>query len=188
MNYIELSLIAVGLAMDCFAVALSFSIYQKKTSQKTILLMALFFGLFQAGMPVLGWLLGGVFEEYIQVYDHWIAFSILSINGIKMIGGAIKKKEVDRYFDLSSIRILLALSIATSIDAFMVGLSFAFLEVNIFKAIFIIGNITFLLTLVGVKIGRTMSQYINSKWAEIFGGIVLLFLGLKILLDHLYYI
>jgi len=187
-NLIELSLIALGLAMDCFAVALSFSIYQKKIPQKTILLMALFFGLFQAGMPALGWLLGDVFEEFIQVYDHWIAFSILSIIGIKMIGEALKKREVDRYFDLSNLGVLLALSIATSIDAFMVGLSFAFLEVNILKAIFIIGNITFLLTLLGVKIGRTMNQYINSKWAEIFGGTVLIFLGVKTLLDSLYYI
>lgn len=188
MNYIEITLIALGLAMDCFAVALSYSIYQTKPAQKTIILMALFFGLFQAGMPLLGWLLGSTFQEYIQFYDHWIAFSILSIIGIKMIGGALKKREVDRYFDLSSMGVLLALSIATSIDAFMIGLSFAFLEINLFTAIFIIGNTTFLLTLIGVKIGRSMSQYINSKWAEIAGGIILIFLGVKILMEHLYYI
>jgi putative Mn2+ efflux pump MntP len=185
-SFIELSLIAIGLAMDCFAVALSYSIYQTRIARKTILLMALSFAVFQAGMPVLGWFLGGIFEGFMQKFDHWIAFAILSIIGIKMIGGALKKTEVERYFDMSSLNVLLALSIATSVDAFMVGLSFAFLEVNIFKAIFIIGNVTFLFTLIGVKIGRSLSAYINSKWAEIAGGIILIFLGIKILTEHLY--
>ncbi len=186
MSYIELSLIAIGLAMDCFAVALSFSIYQTKINRKAVLLMALSFAVFQAGMPLLGWFLGTIFEEIMQQFDHWIAFAILSIIGIKMIGGALKKTEVERYFDISNLNVLLALSIATSIDAFMVGLSFAFLEVNIFKAIFSIGMVTFLFTLLGVRIGRSLSQYINSKWAEIGGGIILIFLGIKILTEHLY--
>ncbi len=187
MNLIELIFIAIGLAMDCFAVSLSCSISQPKIQKSIIIKVALVFAVFQAGMPVLGWLLGIAFQQYITQYDHWISFAILSIIGIKMIGEAIKKKPGDQCFDFTKNYVLYSLAIATSIDAFIVGLSFAFLDVNITTAVFVIGLITFILTLLGIRIGRKFGFFVSSKWAEIFGGLVLVFLGAKILIQHLYY-
>ncbi len=187
MSFLVLIFVAFGLAMDCFAVSLSCSMANPNINKTLILKVALVFAVFQATMPVLGWFLGLVFLPYMEQVDHWIAFSILLIIGLKMIGEAIKKKPDEQCFDFSKNLVLFSLAIATSIDAFIIGLSFAFLDVNILHAVFVIGLVTFILTLFGIRIGRKFGLYVSSKWAEIFGGLVLIILGTKILIQHLYY-
>lgn len=175
--------------MDAFAAALCKGLAMSKKNLKTALLIALFFGGFQALMPLLGWLLGFRFATYIEAYDHWIAFGILTILGGKMLFEAIKnrnegcpvysnKKEVYK-------RELFQLGIATSIDAFAVGLTFAFFEVAILPAIAIIGLVTFALSLLAVYLGNFFGEKLKTK-AEIFGGIVLIGIALKILIEHLF--
>lgn len=187
MSFFVLLFVAFGLAMDCFAVSLSCSIANPNINKTLIVKVALAFAVFQAGMPIIGWLLGSTFKQYMEQYDHWVSFAILSVIGIKMIGEALKKKPGDQCFDFSNNFVLFSLAVATSIDAFIVGVSFAFLEVNIWQAVFAIGIVTFVLTLFGIRIGKKFGLYVSSKWAEIFGGLVLIFLGLKILIQHLFY-
>lgn len=187
MSFLMLLFVAFGLAMDCFAVSLSCSIANPNIKKTLILKVAIAFAIFQASMPILGWLLGSAFKQYMEQYDHWVSFAILSIIGIKMIGEAIKKKPGDQCFDFSKNFVLFSLAVATSIDAFIVGVSFAFLDVNIWHAVLAIGLVTFILTLFGIRIGRKFGMYVSSKWAEIFGGLVLIFLGSKTLIQHLFY-
>jgi len=186
-NLIEIFIIAFGLAMDCFAVSLSSSICTPCLSRNDTIRIALFFGLFQGGMPLLGWLIGKTFYESVSSIDHWIAFSILAIIGIKMIAEAMKSDEEKQDFNIKLLKVLLLLSIATSIDAFVVGMGFAFLQVNILQAIISIGVITFLMTTFGIFLGKKFGTLIKSKWAEITGGIILIAIGSKILLQHIYF-
>lgn len=187
MNLFEIFIISFGLAMDCFAVSLSSSICLPCLKRRDFLKIALFFALFQAGMPVIGWLLGIAFYDSVASIDHWIAFSILGIIGAKMIVEASKPKKENESYNIKHLKILLMLSIATSIDAFVVGMSFAFLQVNIIIAIISIGIITFIMSLIGVYLGKRFGNLIASKWAEILGGTILIAIGLKILIQHLYF-
>lgn len=187
MSILVLLLIAVGLAMDCFAVSLSCSIAKPNINKTLIFKVAIVFAVFQSAMPVLGWFLGILFKPYMEKLDHWVSFSILLIIGLKMIGEALKKKPGDQCFDFTNNWILLSLAIATSIDAFIIGVSFAFLDVNILQAVLVIGVVTFILSLFGIQIGKKFGLYVSSKWAEILGGLILIFLGTKILIQHLYY-
>lgn len=184
----ELVLIAVGLSMDAFAVSLCKGLCMKKLQWSHALIIALFFGAFQAAMPLIGWLLGTQFERYITPVDHWIAFALLGYIGGKMLWDAFHEKEsADESCDIEpklDMKELLTLSVATSIDALAVGITFAFLQMDILPAVCLIGVITFALSLVGVVIGNRFGARFQKK-AEITGGVVLIAIGLKILLEHL---
>lgn len=185
MGIVELILISIGLAMDAFAVSICKGIKMPSKKFWHILVIALFFGGFQMLMPIIGWFLGSRFETYITNFDHWIAFLLLFIIGGKMIIESFKKdsdeSEVTEKFDLKEIFIL---AIATSIDALAVGITFAFLKVNILLAGSLIGIITCALSVVGVVIGSLVGGKFKNK-AELLGGIILVLIGLKILLEHL---
>lgn len=187
MDLITLLSISVALSMDAFSVSICKGLATKKFSVKTALLCGLWFGGFQALMPVIGFFLGVQFEHLIANIDHWIAFGLLLIIGVNMIREAFSEKdddECDESCGCTGFKTMLMLAIATSIDALAVGVTFAFLKVNIWKSVAIIGITTFLFSFVGVKIGNIFgSRY--SKAAEITGGVILIILGIKILLEHL---
>lgn len=185
MGTIELILLSVGLAMDAFAVAICKGLNMRKMNYKNALILALFFGGFQALMPAIGYLLGKQFEKYITSIDHWIAFILLSIIGIQMIVESFKKdddKEEDA--DKLNLKEYFMLAIATSIDALAVGISLAFLSVSLVKSISFIGIITFVISFAGVFIGNKFGARFKSK-AEFAGGAILILIALKILLGHL---
>lgn len=188
MGIVELFLIAVGLSMDAFAVSLCKGLGMKRINFKVAVVLALFFGGFQALMPVIGWALGSQFLWLISPIDHWIAFILLAIIGGKMLWEAFHDDEDDSD-DSSDANVIdlgeyLMLAIATSIDALAMGISFAALSVNIVAAASFIGVITFVLTLAGVAVGHFFgARY--EKPATIVGGVVLILIGLKVLLEHL---
>ncbi len=187
MGILELILIAVGLSMDAFAVSMCKGLCMKRLNRRNALVIAAFFGGFQAAMPLLGWLLGKQFENYITAVDHWIAFGLLSVIGGKMLYDALHGGEetdcpVDP--DRLDLRELLMLAVATSIDALAVGVTFAFLQVSIVPAVSLIGAITFALSFIGVAVGFKFGAKYEKK-AQIAGGAVLILIGLKILLEHL---
>lgn len=183
MKIYEIVLISIGLAMDAFAVSICKGLSMKKINWKSTLIIAIYFGLFQAIMPVFGYLLGSSFSVIVQKLDHWIAFILLTIIGSNMIKES-KDDEAEKRNDKVDFKTMIFLAIATSIDALAVGVTFAFFEVNIFLSIIIIGIITLVLSFLGVIIGnRFGDKYQNS--AEFAGGIILIFIGLKILLEHL---
>ena len=186
--FIELFLMGVGLSMDAFAVSICKGLGMRKVNKKQALVIGLFFGGFQALMPFIGWLLGSQFEKYITSIDHWIAFILLGIIGGKMIVESVKPdkeddevKEMDAPLDLKE---MFVLAVATSIDALAVGVSLAFLKVAILPAVLFIGCITFVCSAAGVKIGSIFGDKYQSK-AELCGGIILILIGIKILLDGL---
>ncbi|MDU5105414.1 MULTISPECIES: manganese efflux pump MntP family protein [unclassified Clostridium] len=192
MGFISIFMTGIGLSMDAFAVSLAKGICLKEDEFKNSFKVALFFGGFQALMPLLGWWFGRYFESYIKSFDHWIAFILLVIIGGKMLIEAIKElrsindseiaTECER--DEFSYKKLTILAIATSIDALAVGVSFAFLSVSIIPSITIIGITTFILSFFAVFLGKKLGEYMQS-YAEIIGGIILIFIGAKILFEHL---
>lgn len=186
MSFLELFLIAVGLSADAFSVSVCKGLNMRKLNLKHAYVIALFFGVFQAVMPLLGYLLGTGFSEYIERYDHWIAFVLLAFIGGKMVLEAIREKEgkAEEKTDTLSIGELTILAVATSIDALAVGITFAFLKVNILPSVLLIGVTTFALSLGGVLLGNRFGAKYKSK-AEIAGGVILILIGLKILLEHL---
>src|SRR5574344_1680593 len=179
----EIALIGIGLAMDAFAVSICKGLAMKKMNIKNAIIIALYFGIFQAVMPLLGYLLGLRFADAIKNVDHWIAFILLLAIGLNMIKEAIKPSD-EKMDDSIDMKTMLILAIATSIDALAVGITFAFLQVNIWISITIIGIITFVISLVGVKLGNIFEGKLKNK-AEILGGVILILIGLKILLEHL---
>jgi len=183
MTFLEIFLISLGLSMDCFAVSLSFGATQQ-LKWNEVLKIAFFFGLFQGLMPLIGWLIGQSIQSFISSFDHWIAFGILAFIGFRMIVESFKIKEKKRSIDIRKTSVLLSLSVATSIDALATGISFGFIRVNILPVIITITLITFLNSILGARLGEK-STFIPAKWAEIFGGIVLIAIGGKILLEHL---
>ncbi len=176
--------IAIGLAMDAFAVSVCKGLSMKKINFKKLLIIALFFGIFQAIMPVIGYFLGESFENLITSIDHWIALVLLSLIGINMIREAIGKSEEDNKNDDTSFKTMVILAIATSIDALAVGITFAFLEINIFVIASVIGIVTFVISSIGVIIGNKFGDKYEKR-AEIFGGVILILMGIKILCEHL---
>ena len=192
MGFTELFLIAVGLSMDAFAVAVCKGLNMRKINYKHTFVIALFFGGFQALMPVIGWALGKQFESYITRYDHFIAFGLLAFIGGKMIWDAVKpeKDGADEKGapggegEKLNIKELFVLAVATSIDALAVGVTFAFLNTNIVLSASLIGVTTFVLSALGVLIGNRFGAKYERK-AELAGGIILVLIGLKILLEHL---
>ena len=185
-DFFSVFLIAIGLSADCFAVALSTGIANKNHSWWQIIRVSLFFGLFQGSMPVLGWLAGKTIVEYIADYDHWVAFGLLVIVSCRMFWEAFRpEKEEVKAIDVTKGLILLTLSLATSIDALAVGLSFAFLEIDIATAGMTIGIVAFVITAIGFILGSKVSSLIGRR-AIIIGGIILLVIALRILLSHLF--
>lgn len=188
MGIIELALIGAGLSMDAFAVSVCKGLGMKRLNMRQAFVIALFFGVFQAVMPVIGWVLGTGFQSYISPVDHWIAFALLAFIGGKMLFDAFHDDERDD--DAASanapldLKELTMLAIATSIDALAVGITFAFLQVDIVSAVTLIGVITFALSFAGVAIGHFFGARFE-KPATIVGGVVLILIGLKILLEHL---
>ncbi len=184
MGMMELFLTAVALSMDAFSVAVCKGLSTGKLRPKHFLLVGGWFGGFQALMPAVGYLLGSAFEQYITAFDHWIAFILLSAIGINMLKEAFSQEE-ECADDSFSIKTMSILALATSIDALAVGITFALLpDVNIGAAVSFIGVTTFLLSAVGLKIGNIFGLKYKSK-AEMAGGIILILIGIKILLEHL---
>jgi putative Mn2+ efflux pump MntP len=189
----ELFLLAVGLSMDAFAVSISIGLRIKSITIKKSLVVGLYFGAFQGGMPVIGYLLAMQFASYMVAFSPWIAFVLLSFLGIKLIIGSLKKEaplsggmdtECQDFDHCLNPKKMLPLAVATSIDALAVGVSFAFLQVSIVPAVSLIGIITLIVSIAGVKIGNLFGIRFKAK-AEVFGGIILIGMGLYILLGHL---
>ena len=183
MELFEIVFIGIGLAMDAFAVSVCKGLSMKKFKWKNALIIALYFGLFQALMPVAGYLLGTSFSSFVQKADHWIAFILLSIIGGNMIRESFDKDN-ESSNDSVDFKTMIVLAVATSIDALAVGVTFAFFEVNLLLAVSVIGVITFVLSVMGVLIGNRFGGKLKDK-AELAGGIILIIIGLKILLEHM---
>ena len=183
MGLIELFLIAVGLSMDAFAVSVCKGLAMPKCTFKKAAIVGLWFGGFQALMPAIGYILGAQFQEAIASIDHWIAFVLLALIGGNMIHEALDNDEEEADASLD-VKTMFLLAVATSIDALAIGITFAFLKVNIIPAVCFIGIVTFIISFAGVKIGNVFGARYKNK-AEIVGGVILILLGLKILLAHL---
>lgn len=184
MSLAELFIIAVGLSMDAFAVSVCKGLSVQKMKASHGLICGLYFGGFQALMPSIGYFLGSQFESMITQIDHWIAFVLLGIIGINMIREARENEEEESLDNSFGIRAMLPLAVATSIDALAVGVTFAFLRVDIVWAVIFIGAVTFTLSAIGVKAGNVFGMRYKSK-AELVGGVILVLMGTKILLEHL---
>lgn len=188
--FVELLLIGVGLAMDAFAVSICKGLAMRKVNKKQAVIIGLFFGGFQALMPLIGWLLGSQFESYITNIDHWIAFILLAFIGGKMLLEAVKPEEdveIEQMDPPLDIKEMFLLAVATSIDALAVGITFAFLDYPIVEAISIIGITTFIISVGGVYVGNFFGNKYKNK-AEFAGGLILVLIGLRILLSHLGFI
>jgi len=201
MSFFELSILALGLSMDAFAVAVCLGLTMAKVSIRKALIVGLYFGSFQAGMPVIGYIVAIQFSEQIDQYSHWVVFGLLAFLGIKMIWGSFKKERcsdrecpnepctdrkcpnVRQDVTLKPSK-MIPLALATSVDAMAVGVSFAFLQISIVPAVSLIGITTLALSILGVKIGNAFGSKFKSK-AEMAGGIILLLMGLWVLLENL---
>lgn len=192
MSILTIFLTGIGLSMDAFAISLSKGFCLRRNIFRNALKISLFFGISQAIMPLIGWLSGIYFESYIKFIDHWIAFILLSFLGGKMIYESIKENNSETSMECSledeeiKNKDLLVLAIATSIDALAVGISFAFLNINIITSITIIGIVTFVICFAGVYLGKAIGNVLK-KYSEIIGGIILIFIGCKILIEHLFF-
>ena len=184
MDMVEVAFISVGLAMDSFAVSITSGITIKNPRIYSALKIAMFFGLFQAGMPIIGWLAGLSVIEVISGFDHWIAFGLLGLIGCRMIYESIKIEPKKKEINYLSVYVLLMLSVATSIDALAVGLSFAFLRIFIAIPIIVIGIVTFVLSFLGVFAGNRFGNFFGKR-IETVGGLILIGIGIKILFEHL---
>lgn len=183
MDFLEVVFIGISLAMDAFAVSVCKGLSMKKFYWKKAIIIGLYFGGFQGLMPIFGYFLGASFTNLVYSIDHWIAFILLAAIGGDMIKGSFDD-EVKKRNDKVDFKTMIVLAIATSIDALAIGITFAFLEVNLIYAVCFIGIVTFILSVLGVKIGNKFGDKFQNK-AELFGGIVLILIGLKVLLEHL---
>jgi putative Mn2+ efflux pump MntP len=180
----ELLLIAIGLSMDAFAISIVSGLGMKTFTWKKALIVGLYFGVAQGIMPLIGYFAGTYLAALVQAYDHWVVFGLLSIIGAKMIYEGLSKREGEREETSLRPKAMLPLSIADSIDALAVGVTFAFVNVEIFSASVIICGITLVISMLGVKIGNLFGLKLKSA-AEIVGGVILILIGLKTLLEHL---
>ncbi len=188
MSIVELLLISLSLAMDALAVSLCKGLSMPKLNLKHALIISAFFGVFQAIMPLIGWLISNSFKSYIEDFDHWIAFGLLLLLGIKMIIDAIKQQDEEASEYKLDFKELTLLAISTSIDALAVGITLAFLGTSLWGAVTCIGVITFVLCFVGVIVGNKIGNQLGIKFQKastIIGGVVLILIGLKILFQHL---
>lgn len=187
MSYLEIWLLAVGLAMDCLTMSIASGIILRHICWRTFLTMAFFFGLFQAAMPVIGWFAASRFSHLIEQFDHWVAFGLLAFLGIRMIRDSFGDKD-SHHFNPTRLIVILTLAVATSIDALAVGISFAFLGMETWKSILfpigIIGLVSFVFSLLGCLFGVFCGKRVNLR-TELLGGIILIGIGVKILFEHL---
>lgn len=191
MTQLEIWLLAVGLAMDCFAVSIASGILLRQFRLRPMLVMAFFFGLFQAAMPLIGWMGTNHFSHLIASLDHWIAFGILAFLGGRMVRESLKDDDERHDFDPTRLQVVLTLAVATSIDALAVGVSFACLGIGSWQAVLppvgIIGLVSFVLSLAGLGIGIGCGQGIARKLkAELWGGLILILIGIKIWVEHVF--
>ena len=185
MNLLDIILLAIALAMDCFTVSIVSGVIVRRRLWGMVIQMAFLFGLFQALMPLIGWLATSHFSEHLEAVDHWIAFGLLAFIGGRMVYEGCHPEKENSTFKSLGIGTLLVLSVATSIDALAIGFSFSVISVNIVRAIIYIGLASFLLSHLGTFLGRKISHHIKPQYAEIIGGIILIIIGLKILIEHL---
>ena len=184
MSILEILLLGIGLSMDAFAVSICKGLSAKRLQTRHYLIIGAWFGGFQALMPTIGFFLGSTFEQYITAFDHWVAFALLSAIGAGMIKGSLSKEESNGN-DSFSFKTMLLLALATSIDALAIGITFALLpDVNVPLAVCLIGITTFVCSAAGLKVGNLFGLKYKAK-AELAGGIILILIGLKILLEHL---
>lgn len=187
MSILELLILAVGLSMDSFAVSVTSGVVLKPFRLSSALKIASFLALFQGAMPLLGWCIGREFQKYIQDYDHWIAFGVLLILGINMIReGRAKDEETPCCFNPANTKTLLGLSVATSIDALAVGVSFAFLNMHMLAPTLMIIGVTFVCSMFALYLGKYWGKRLKHG-AEILGGVILILIGVKILIEHLFF-
>lgn len=186
MGIIEIIILSIGLAMDATAVSMTNGMNDTKIKIKKIVLIGLTFGIFQAIMPLLGYLFGTLFVEFIEQIDHWIALLLLGFLGFQMLREGLSKKDEEEKVKELGIKMLFLQGVATSIDALAVGISFASLRVNIVYAVLSIGVITTMLSIIGVLIGKKFGDLLNNK-ASILGGIILISIGIKIFIEHMFF-
>ncbi|EAI3389204.1 TPA: manganese efflux pump [Campylobacter coli] len=186
MDLYSLILLSCALAMDAFAVSLCKGFSVKKLNLRHYVITGAYFGGFQALMPAIGYVIGITFASFIASIDHWIAFILLSLIGLKMIKESFENENCDTNSNQFGFKIMFALAVATSVDALAIGVSFAFLDVNLFLALFLIGSITFILCAIALEIGNKFGTRFKNK-AEFLGGAVLIILGIKILIEHLFF-
>jgi len=184
MSFLNILLIGIGLAMDAFAVSVTSGVTIRKMHLRHALLIASFFGVFQAVMPIIGWSLGGLAAGFIGDYDHWIAFGLLALIGGKMIFEAFFGSDDGEPKDPLNIYVLFVLAIATSIDALAVGITFSFLNVSIYGPVIVIGLVTFVMSVIGAYLGNRLGHAFNEKYLEALGGLILVGIGVKIVLEH----
>lgn len=184
MDYLTITGIALGLCFDTFAVSLSCGVVQYRILFRQALKIAFVLALFQGGMTVAGYFIGSIVSDTLKAIDHWIALGLLSFLGIKMIIEGLKNKEIKEVPDFTNLMILLTIAIGTSIDAFAVGISFAFLDAKIWISGIIIGTVTFLASMTAIRIGKSAGEKLGQR-VEIVGGIILIAIGIKIFLEHI---
>jgi putative Mn2+ efflux pump MntP len=185
MDFITIVLVAIGLTFDSLAVSISTGLMVSHIRFFQALKIAIVFAVFQGFMPLIGWLFGMQVRDFISEYDHWLAFFMLSAIGAKMIYESLRDEKKE--FDPTKITVILILAIATSIDALVVGVSFAFIEVNIVQTILIVGGMTLFVTMLGIFLGKNASGYFGNK-IEFLGGLILIGIGIKILIEHIYFV
>lgn len=188
MTILEIIILSISLAMDCFTVSIACGTIIKNYKWRNIFSIALSFGIFQALMPLLGWFLSNGFQKYIESFDHWIAFGLLAFIGIRMVIESFKKDDDDKSIDPMNYKVTLTLSVATSVDALAVGISFALINMNSIKSILfpitMIGFVSFLMSIIGYIIGVTFGRKYNFRM-ELWGGLLLIIIGIKILFEHI---
>jgi putative Mn2+ efflux pump MntP len=184
MDLITIAAIALGLSFDTFAVSLSCGVIESKIRFRNAMRIAFILALFQGGLTVAGYFLGSTVSGYIEKYDHWLAFLLLMFLGIRMIAGGLKGDDEKMPIDVNRWPVLLTMAVGTSIDAFAVGISLAFLGVQIWIAGLIIGTVTFLASMTAIRIGKSAGSRLGSR-VEIIGGIILAAIGIRILVEHL---
>lgn len=182
--FIQLIIISISLALDALSVSVAGGIQTKKAKLKDALKVATYFGGFQAGMPLIGWVIGVKLQSFISSFDHWIAFILLAGIGLKMIKDAMQAKDENEKMQILNNRVLFLLAIATSIDALIVGITLGFIKIPLLLSVACIGLITFILSLFGFLFGKKLGSFFEGK-IEMIGGLALIGIGLKILLEHL---
>ena len=185
MDYFTIFAIALGLSFDTFAVSLSYGVIQSKIFFRQAVRIAIVFAFFQGGLTIAGFFLGSIISESVRAADHWIALTLLSFLGLKMIIGGLKKNPDKEAEDYRKPLLLISAAVGTSIDAFAVGVSFAFLDVKIWISGIIIGIVTFLASMTAIRIGKSAGERLGNK-VEIVGGLILIAIGLKIFLEHIF--
>jgi manganese efflux pump family protein len=184
MDFLTLLLIAIGLNFDSFAVSITTGMVASHIRFWQATRIALIFALFQAFMPVAGWFVGSQVRDLVMAYDHWLAFGLLALIGVKMIIEALKKEDGKKTTDPFKTSVVIGMAVATSIDALIIGVSFAFINVNIIAAAGLIGFLTYLVAMLGMLFGKNAGRWFGRKM-EIIGGIILIGIGIKILFEHL---